>query len=294
LAGLTLLRAQSAHAYCQLTTSMAVAGFACSTSGEPLLWARQCISYSVVPRTHAATPSLEEIRNTVDHSFATWGEVQCNGHRIGLALGQTDDLSMCNRPEYNETKSNSNSVIFVEDWAARDLPKEAFGLTLVWHDPKTGQIFDADMQLNETLGTLDICTDNTCLPGHVDMQNIITHEAGHFLGLGHSDLTNACMYGRAEVGETSKRYLARDDEDGICKMYGSLAATACAQSDYLPEGGFAAQCQDEGSDGGDGTTTSSSSNGGWCSVNGAADGGGAAVIALAALVLTARRRRLGR
>ncbi len=267
---------------------MALAGLDCANDGMPLYWARQCISYSVVPR-QSDTPSLVAIRDVVDRSFATWSDVQCNGHALGLGLSQTSELSQCDTPGYDEKGPNANSIIFLTDWRARDLPREAFGLTLVWHDEKTGEIFDADMQLNETLGMLDICKNASCADGTVDLQNIITHEAGHFLGLGHSSLTNACMYGKAKLGETSKRFLARDDEDGLCAIYGDLGTASCSADGYLPNGGFTSACPTNAP-----ASAASSHGGGWlCSVGHAADGGALATLSAlaAALTLAIRRRR---
>ncbi|HEX7477148.1 MAG TPA: matrixin family metalloprotease [Polyangiales bacterium] len=224
-----------------MTTSMPVAGSACASDGTPLVWKRQCISYSVAPRSHSTTPTLGELRDLVDRSFRTWSDVTCSGQPLALSLAQSAELSMCDKPEYNATAGNANTVLFVTDWQARKLPAEAFGLTMVWHDSRTGEIVDADMQLNETLGTLAICKQR-CAQAEVDLQNIITHEAGHFLGLGHSQERTACMFGQALVGETSKRFLSLDDETGICATYAQLSQPKCAVSDYAPENGFSATC----------------------------------------------------
>lgn len=287
--------APRARAYCRLTTSMATASGGCSTEGAPLYWPRACIGYSLVPRAHDDTPSLLELREVVDRSFASWTDVECAGTPVGLSLQQTSELSMCDRPAYEEGQPSANSIVFVDDWLARGLPSEAFGLTLVWHDEKTGEIFDADMQLNETLGPLTLCPNATCPEAAVDLQNIITHEAGHFLGLGHSAEKDACMYGKAEVGETSKRFLSLDDIDGLCAMYGELPEASCSPADYEPDDGFGPTCSDAGagSPGPEPSVTDGVST--TCSVS-AADGGGrgglaAASLVAAALVLGRRRRR---
>jgi hypothetical protein len=137
-----------------------------------------------------------------------------------------------------------NSILFVEDWNQNeDLPKDAFAVTLVWNLVKTGEIVDADMLLNPTLGSLSICG-QTCprSPIVVDVQNVITHEAGHFLGLAHSDIVDATMSATAPVGETQKRTLQNDDVEGICSIYGSLPEPMCTDNDFVPPRGFSAKC----------------------------------------------------
>jgi hypothetical protein len=235
-----LALAQPAWAWCRLSTSMPLAGDTCATDGIGLAWQRQCMSFTVGERTRT-DPPLERIRDTISTSFATWTQVTCSDHLVGIALAQTQALGMCDTPEYNTRAPNANTVIFVEDWAARDLPADAFGLTLVWHNPDTGQIYDADMQINETIGPLAICQ-GLCPFGAVDIQNVVTHEAGHFLGLGHSQVRTATMSARATVGETSKRNLSDDDRAGLCAIYGDLSAAQCKSDDFTPDHGFSTQC----------------------------------------------------
>ncbi|MFI5307639.1 MAG: matrixin family metalloprotease [Polyangiales bacterium] len=276
-----------AHAYCRLTTQMPMPGDNCSSGGIGLSWHRQCISYSVMPPMHS-DPPLDAVRNTVDACFATWAAVTCNGQRVGLDLRQTDELAECAQPQYNTHEPNANTILFLDDWAARSLPADAFGLTLVWHNPDTGEIYDADMQINETLGTITICG-QTCPAGAVDLQNVVTHEAGHFLGLGHSMVKDATMSARATIGETSKRVLADDDKQGLCSIYGNNPPTHCADSDFVPNHGFSAKC-------GSGSTESTSSTG--CTVvalgrdSPAVPAGRALFGLLPALLVLRQRRRL--
>ncbi|MFI5308936.1 MAG: matrixin family metalloprotease, partial [Polyangiales bacterium] len=122
-------------------------------------------------------------------------------------------------------------------------------------NPDTGEIYDADMQLNESLGAIAICG-QTCPSGAVDLQNVVTHEAGHFLGLGHSDVPNATMSARATIGETSKRVLADDDRQGLCSIYGSNPPTACSDSDFVPNHGFSPKCGSGSSSTGGGSSSS--------------------------------------
>lgn len=122
-----------------------------------------------------------------------------------------------------------------------------------------GTILDADMEIVDwdgTPGSVAGASDGfywTCYPEAqpsalcttygqgdcyaYDLQNTVTHEAGHFLGLAHPcgpDVgtgnctgypTDTTMYPTATSGETQKRTLADDDVSGICAIYPAAAVS---------------------------------------------------------------------
>jgi hypothetical protein len=69
---------------------------------------------------------------------------------LPITFGQTEDLGACDQAEYNRFGPNANTVAFVSDWGARgsDYVADAYGVTLVWHNPDTGEILDADIHVN--------------------------------------------------------------------------------------------------------------------------------------------------
>ena len=112
----------------------------------------------------------------------------------------------------------------------------------------TGEILDSDIELNDSppaAGTKFTFTTVNGLPCttpgetgcvRIDVQNTVTHEAGHSLGLDHTDDPRATMYASAPSGQTSKRILGSDDIAGICAIYPRGAQTVtCVQS--TPSGG---------------------------------------------------------
>jgi hypothetical protein len=111
----------------------------------------------------------------------------------------------------------------------------------VWHDPASGEIYDADIELNEDNKTFVVCPDAGC-GGSVDLntadlENTLTHEMGHYFGVAHTpDDSNATMWSEASPGETIKRTIEADDNAGLCAIYppGSLPE-ACR---YTPRGGL--------------------------------------------------------
>jgi hypothetical protein len=279
-----------AHAFCLATTVDPAKGELCSNEGIPLFWARQCIAFSVMdPGKDIAT--LAEAQAVADRSFGTWLDVKCGGKPIGLDVEQTSEPAECLMPQYNRHGANANSVLFIADWEKYEaMSSDAFGLTLVFYNPDTGSIYDADILLNETLGHLTICKD-ACPPRSVDIQNVLTHEAGHFFGLGHSEQHDATMAPDATVGQLSKRDLTDDDRAGLCATYQSYTMPECSKDDFTPNHGFSTKC-----DAPEEQAPEMSTSGCKCNLTGARSNGGPAGLAvlLALLVSVARRRARAR
>lgn len=65
----------------------------------------------------------------------------------------------------------------------------------------------------------------TCSGGKpVDIASIVTHEQGHFLGLGHSNVSGSTME-PAYLGGNELASIEQDDIDGVCALYPLGGAT---------------------------------------------------------------------
>lgn len=262
------LAADRASAYCRMSTegTAQVGGAACTEKGAALRWNNTCLSYAVDARGSRwfrnadGTPNLAEVEALVDQSFFTWQDVDCNGGAPNLIFKGSPVPSTCKRAEFN-TAGNVNTIAFLDPWkdpcADADDPGYepfAFAVTIVWHNKSTGEILDADMMINDELasrlsagGPYADCPDTGCsggspgVPGPADLRSIITHEAGHFIGIGHSDIADATMFSMAERTSVQKRTLAQDDIDAVCDIYppGSLEES-CIPS---PTGGLLLNCE---------------------------------------------------
>src|SRR5262249_12425102 len=123
-------------------------------------------------------------------AFTAWLNVDCGGApSISLAdLGQVD----CNRNEYNERGGNTNELIFHDDMRPHENVLDGnqdIALTTVTYDTHTGEIFDADIEVNSAKYTLTTDDNNV----QTDLQSVLTHEAGHFFGLAHTTAPDATM-----------------------------------------------------------------------------------------------------
>ena len=254
LAGI-LLYSAPASAWCRMTTiNSSVGAPACATQDTDthklLAWERRCIEYAI---EQSGTPSLSrtELEEVVADSIGAWITARCAGslQPIDISIRKYYAPSLCREAQYRS--QNVNTVAFLDDWTAHGYDPDAFALTTVWHSKTTGQILDADLQINEALGPYLICPDDGCWEDAVgnsigtDLQNVLTHEFGHFFGVAHTPVRGATMFAESDRGETAKRILRTDDVEAICNIYppGSMTALEC---DYTPLGGRNLVCAPEG------------------------------------------------
>lgn len=111
---------------------------------------------------------------------------------------------------------NGNQVIVVRDETQWCFSKFTVAMTLVSANQVSGEIADADILLNAAHRAF---CDGGCVKGAYDLRNTLTHEVGHFLGLDHSAVPEATMFGGAPPQELIKRDLLDDDQVGICTTY---------------------------------------------------------------------------
>jgi hypothetical protein len=175
--------------------------------------------------------------NPVRQAFAAWQD-----HLVGIALelrtvqrseeggdrGERDDRD-APVPDADDQRNLVRWV--VDDWSD-ELDEDALATTLVTYQASTGRIIDADILINavdhewSTEERLQNCR------SRYDLQNVIAHEVGHFLGLGHApEQQNATMYPRASMCEDKKRDLDADDIAGVEALY---TADATAFTDPAP------------------------------------------------------------
>lgn len=220
---LTLTAASSAHAYVRTQTcDPSGRDRPCGAGQQPqnVYWADPCITY-YVHRSGSADFSpggdiSPEVKQAVLDSFEAWNAPGCSG--INMQFGKLTCNTTAGRKESQKVSDKQHVVIWRDDvWI---LDSATLAVTLVNARPLTGEILDADIEINGvdwTWKNLEVETDEL---GVADIRNVLTHEVGHFIGLDHEEqITDATMFTRAPDGEVKKRDLHQDDITGLCTMY---------------------------------------------------------------------------
>jgi hypothetical protein len=219
-------RPSSASAYCRTRTVKPVASScpeACQTEGLPLYWPTRELGYLLNERGLPDLPTAT-VREILEESFGAWQAVRCeDGEPIGLSIEQLPGFSaLAIGPQLEEPNDNVIVHIPADEW---DDDPHAFAITKLWFRRHSGHIIGADMALNGAMDPFGICPEGRgCVQDELaDLRNVVTHEAGHFLGLGHSDDPDATMWCDAAPGDVDKRDLSADDAAGLCNIYGPNA-----------------------------------------------------------------------
>ncbi len=275
-----LLGPARASAYCRSSVCAGgVEGHICTPAqpddcGKPLYWAQPCVGFDV--QKNASNQVGYQLADQIlATSLESWESAACadGSPAIKVAdLGKVD----CTSVEYNQHAGNANILIFRDKkWPhTDDGTTDTIALTTVTYDTNNGQIYDADIEVN----TANFMFSTDDAGSATDLQSVLTHESGHFLGLAHSAAASATMY-PVYSGGTSLRTLADDDIAAICDTYPAGRRTE-GKCDYLPRHGFAPEC-------------AASQREGDCALGAEEPAAGFGLV-LVALLGLASRRRLGR
>jgi len=212
--------AQPAAAWCRASVETSPLSECEEVPGVALLrWTRGCVRYAFQRDFFRRLPQLseQEIRADFEAAFAAYREVDCG--RDAFAVLQSAEVAGADRAEFNWDVENESlmSVRTGREWEQLEYDANAIALTLLFFDPDNGEIYDVDLEINAGIGALIHC-EGACTAGEVDLPSTLVHEAGHYLGLGHSDIAGSTMASHADVGTLDKRTLEDDDRDGYCAL----------------------------------------------------------------------------
>jgi hypothetical protein len=242
LAGLAAVAAAApdARAYCRSTTCSGDCprdDDGCKTTGKPLAWSGLCVGFSLQEDASANLP-MERARPAIVASMITWSEVECDGGGLStIAFSRLDDAA-CRRPDYVEGGPNANVILFQDNRWTYKGAGNSIAKTTVTFDTDTGEILDADIELNHAYNELTVGDDRVVY----DLQSIVTHEIGHAIGLDHTPDVEATMNALYDPGMTEPRDLAFDDLAATCAVYPPGRAARCEPE---PRGGLAYACSGE-------------------------------------------------
>lgn len=235
--------AGEASAFCRTTTcdpkltgSCPANQQGCETTGIPLFWASSCVTVSVqadaAPKQHIDYATAQ---GSVERAFGAWMNAECSGNPPSITVDVQGPIQ-CHQSEYNPDRGNANVVLFREDEWPYPGGQDALGETFINFDPKTGEIWDADIEINAVSEKLSV--DPTA--EEVDLDSLLTHEAGHLLGLDHTQDRAATMFPGYSRGSTDLRTLGYDDVSGLCAIYPASRTTT--SDSCTPRHGFSELC----------------------------------------------------
>ena len=239
-----------AHAYVRTRTS----------SGTPVLWNGACAAMVLSSVDNPAYPA-DRLHAAFDAVIASW-EAKLDGCaplNVSLADAATtkqdigyDGTSLLRwrLPHACDDPAQASSEICRSPNAA--------AITTVFFvdrpgDPRDGELLEADLELN----AVNFAFADDGDTAHMDMQNTLSHELGHIMGLDHScytlrggappfdsnndlvpycfpldtlssSVTESTMFNFADPGETKKRSPGDDEVRAVCELYASRPATCSA------------------------------------------------------------------
>ncbi len=193
----------------------------------PLRWSNKkipiTISNSLLDKSiniKAKSNVLETIKKSLEH----WEEVA----DIEFTYNFSDKESVSDKSSSGDGVSlitiaptSENLLLFDEKI------EESSAMTRLFFNTK-GEIKEADIVLNPILL---FTTDGTF--GTFDLEATLTHEIGHLLGLGHSQIIGSTMHshqgknGIYNLPGFSSRTLSEDDKAGAVSLYGSRQPDLC-------------------------------------------------------------------
>jgi len=222
--------------------------------GKPFFWAQATVPITGYPddfQQSSMTPA--QVQAAITAAAATWSTPQqsCTYLKLMPTFGTGDGP-----PAANDGHSTVlfHSKIWCRVQADGTCPggveydPSALAVTTDTANTMTGQIYDSDVEVNAVIYQWADVVADPQLGVNMDLQNALTHEFGHLIGLDHTcwdpltstsgghpvddkgNLIPSCstadasvqqttMFPSATAGDIEKRDLAQDDQDALCAIY---------------------------------------------------------------------------
>ena len=187
-------------------------------SGTAVKWSSPCISWWMNDQgtVHFA---YETVQPVVREAFARWADVP------GVNLSFQEGGATCFRDiGISQWPGRQNVIVWRDKSADWIHGLDVVALTSVSYSETTGQIVDADIEINTAHHSFSVGGSNSSY----DLAYMLTHEIGHLLGIDHSLHSGALMSPNTSPLSVSEIKLRPDDENAVRANYGAdTAAPSC-------------------------------------------------------------------
>jgi hypothetical protein len=175
-----------------------------------------CVSWSINKNGSDDVEDLDAVRGALQRAFGAWNANGCSY----IKFYETPVSSCgCKHIGYSSEGGNVNLIVWCEEYWSSDYPQGAVALTFVHYEEATGEIVDTDVAFNGATFTFGLVDDPENCDEITDIQNTMTHEAGHMLGFDESDVEGSTMWPYTFECDMEKRTLGEDDIAGLCVLY---------------------------------------------------------------------------
>jgi hypothetical protein len=194
--------------------ALALALVACSTvaaNGYNLFgpkWAVQQVPYYVNPANGDGIPE-DSATADIQAAAMAWTS-QSNADIVPTYMGRTSGTTA--------SMNGRNEVFF------RNASNNAAAATTYWWSDSSNRMLEADIVVWDA--TYTFVSNGSPCSGGVYLQDVMTHEFGHALGLAHSPVGTATMYSVISWCSMEMRSLDADDLAGIEKLYPGAGANS--------------------------------------------------------------------
>ena len=219
-------------------------------------WSQTCVPIVAYPNDMLSMMPLEEVDAAMTGAINAWNATGNSCTYLDISI--TDSTE----PTPHAAHDNKNVLVYrISNWCklkangscdpTLDTAYDplALALTSVIASTKTGEIRDVDMEVNAhgfIWGDLVAHPEQANGQLHQDLQNALTHEVGHLIGLDHTcyipsnriprpldntgnplvycsdadpEVRATTMFPSAEPGDLEKRTLGADDLQALCEIY---------------------------------------------------------------------------
>jgi hypothetical protein len=253
-------------ALCAMTPSTASAYVRETTStGIPLAWRNPQVSMHIFLGDTPPVLTAAQFLEAATLSGQVWGRpfLACSALRLSTTAEPDASADVAydkrNIIAFRKEAWCAEAAPDTSSDPATCYPHAALAVTTLFKNKNTGDILDADIAFNAVDYTWG---DKVALPqletgNTVDFQNALTHELGHVAGLDHScyapadnqprqldntgspevdcynnpslpdSIAGSTMYPSVSLGDTERRDLAPDDQQGICDIYPTTPSDGC-------------------------------------------------------------------